>query len=146
MSKTDSLHPRRTTTAGRAGTIALWALQIALALVFAGAGSAKIAGAAQMVDTFTEIGAGQWLRYFVGALELAGAVGLLIPWLAGLAAVGLAALMIGATVTDLFIIDESPVAALVLFLVAGFIAWIRRDQLDVRTIVRSLKLFGTTPR
>ena len=32
-----------------------------------------------MTRTFNQIGAGQWFRYLVGALELAGAIGLLIP-------------------------------------------------------------------
>ena len=35
-----------------------------------------------------------------GAAELAGAIGLLTPWLAGLAAAGLAAVMAGATIVN----------------------------------------------
>src|SRR6516162_6982690 len=35
-----------------------------------------------------------------GAAELAGAIGLLTPWLAGLAAAGLAAVMVGATIIN----------------------------------------------
>jgi uncharacterized membrane protein len=46
---------------------------------------------------FATIGIGQWFRYVVGALELAGAVGVLIPRLSGLAALGLIGLMAGAT-------------------------------------------------
>ena len=46
------------------------------------------------------IGAGQWFRYLVGTVELAGAIGLLTPWLAGLAAAGLAADMVGATIVN----------------------------------------------
>ena len=53
-----------------------------------------------MVQEFGLIGAGQWLRYFVGTAELAGAIGLLTPWLAGLAAAGLAAVMVGATIIN----------------------------------------------
>jgi uncharacterized membrane protein len=59
----------------------------------------------------------------VGALEVAGAVGLLVPRLAGLAALGLAALMAGATVTNLFVIDESPWLPVGLLLVSAVIAW-----------------------
>jgi putative oxidoreductase len=133
--------PRHKATTRRAGTIVLWALQIALAVSFVGAGLAKVAGDPQMVDTFTKVGVGQWLRYLVGALELAGAVGLLIPRLAGLAAVGLAALMIGATITNLVVLDTSPALPLGFLLVAGLIAWIRRDQLKAR--LRSLRLHQT---
>ncbi len=77
---------------------------------------------------FADIGAGQWFRYLVGGLELAGAIGLLIPRLAGLAALGLAALMVGATVTNVFVLDANPALPLGLMLVAGVVAWARRAQ------------------
>ena len=63
----------------------LWTAQIVLAAVFAFAAVPKLAGAHTAVTMFGQIGAGQWLRYLTGAAELAGAVGLLIPQLAGLA-------------------------------------------------------------
>jgi hypothetical protein len=56
--------------------------------VFAFAAVPKLAGAHSAVAMFGQIGAGQWLRYLVGTAELAGATGLLIPRLAGLAAAG----------------------------------------------------------
>src|SRR6266536_3073226 len=85
--------PAAPATRRRALTVTLWALQALLAIQFAGAGSLKLGGAQQMVDLFTQIGAGQWLRYLVGALELAGAIGLLLPRLSGLAALGLLGLL-----------------------------------------------------
>ena len=63
-----------------------------------------------------------------GALEVAGAVGLLVPRLSGLAALGLAALMVGATVTNLFIIGERPWLPVGLLLVSAVIAWGRRSR------------------
>ena len=79
----------------------LWAAQILLAafFVFVAAGP-KLKGSHQAVQEFGLIGAGQWLRYFVGTAELAGAIGLLTPWLAGLAAAGLAIDMAGATIIN----------------------------------------------
>jgi len=59
----------------RVPTIALWALQAVLAFVFAMAGFAKVSGSLAMVEMFATIGIGQWFRYVVGALEIAGAVG-----------------------------------------------------------------------
>jgi putative oxidoreductase len=106
--------------------VALWVLQAALALQFAAGGLAKLAGAPELVELFASIGAGQWLRYVVGALEVAGAVGLLVPRLWRLAALGLAALMVGATVTNLFVIHERPWLPVGLLLVAAVIAWGRR--------------------
>ena len=81
-------------------TAGLWIVQGVLAFQFAGAGVMKLMGAAEMVTLFADIGAGQGLRYVVGALEVAGAVGLLVPRLAGLAALGLVGLMLGATFTN----------------------------------------------
>ena len=42
-----------------------------------------------MVEMFTTIGIGQWFRYVVGALEIFGAIGVLVPRTSGLAAASL---------------------------------------------------------
>ena len=76
----------------------LWAVQILLGALFISLGLAKLKGG--QVQEFSLIGAGQWFRSFVGAAELAGGIGLLTPWLAGLAAAGLAAVMVGATIIN----------------------------------------------
>jgi uncharacterized membrane protein YphA (DoxX/SURF4 family) len=60
-----------------------------------------------MVQEFGLIGAGQWLRYLVGTAELAGAIGLLTPWLAGPAAAGLAANMAGATIINATVLHNT---------------------------------------
>jgi putative oxidoreductase len=118
---------------GRAATIALWVLRLGLAAMFAGAGLAKLAGDAAMVEMFTDIGAGQGLRYVVGTCELAGAVGLLVPRLAGIAACGLVGLMIGATITNVFVLEVTPALTLTFLAAAAVVAWFRRD--DVRALV-----------
>jgi putative oxidoreductase len=107
----------------------LWAAQILLAAFFVVAAVPKLAGAHSAVAMFGQIRAGQWLRYLVGAAELAGAAGLLIPRLAGLAAAGLAADMAGATIINLAILHSSA-AALTIPLCAVFllITWSRRQQ------------------
>lgn len=88
----------------------LWAAQILLAAVFGFAAAPKLAGQHSAVVMFGQLGAGQWLRYFVGAAELAGAIGLLIPRLAGLAAAGLAADMVGASIINVAVIHSAAVA------------------------------------
>ena len=80
---------------GRAVNVALWALQILLALVFAMAGLAKVFDDPAMVEMFATIGVGQWFRYVVGALEISGAVGVPIPRFSGSAAIGLVCVMLG---------------------------------------------------
>jgi uncharacterized membrane protein YphA (DoxX/SURF4 family) len=109
-------------------TIALWTLQIVLAPQFLFGGVLKLAGVPVMVELFEQIGAGQWLRYVVGAAEVAGAIGLLIPLLSGLAALGLGALMAGATLVNVFAIDQSPAMPLAFLVVAAFLTWARRAQ------------------
>src|SRR3954447_22163926 len=104
------------------GRIGLLALRIGLAVVFAAAGLAKLGGEPAMVEMFADIGAGAWLRYLVGACEMAGAVGLLVPRLTCAAALGLTGLMVGATVTNVAVLDISPVLTLPLALAAGTVA------------------------
>ena len=83
----------------------LWAAQIPLAAMFIAIGLAKLTGG--QVQEFALIGAGQWFRYLVGTVELAGVIGLLTPWLAGLAAAGLAADMAGATIINATVLHNT---------------------------------------
>jgi putative oxidoreductase len=122
---TASQTPSTRATRRRALTIALWALQTLLALAFAMAGFAKVSGSPAMVEMFATIGIGQWLRYVVGALEIAGAVGVLIPRLSGLAALGLIGLMAGATLTNVLVLRASPLLPVALMLVSALIVWDR---------------------
>jgi putative oxidoreductase len=118
-----------TTSRGRAWSyFALWVLQVVLALMFAMAGLAKVGGDPAMVEMFVTIGIGQWFRYAVGALEIAGAVGVLVPRLSALAALGLVCLMVGATLTNLFVLGASPLLPLVLLLVSVLVARGRRAR------------------
>ena len=103
--------------------IALWVLQVLLALQFAMAGLAKVGGDQAMVEMFTTIGIGQWFRYMVGALELFGAIGVLVPRTSGLVC-----LMTGATLTNLFILGASPWLTIGLLLVSALVAWGRWPQ------------------
>jgi putative oxidoreductase len=110
----------------------LWGLQVVLGVFFivASAGP-KLFGEAHAVQTFEDMGAATWFRYFIGLVELAGGIGLFVPRLAGLAATGLALLMVGATVTQAFILHGgalviTPVVLLALFV---FLAWGRRASI-----------------
>ena len=127
MSETSTTDQTPSTTATRrhALSIALWALQALLALEFAMAGFAKVSGSPAMVELFATIGIGQWLRYVVGALEIAVAVGVLIARLCGLAALGLIGLMAGATLTNVLVLSASPLLPVALMLASALIAWDR---------------------
>ncbi len=119
---------RRAAGGGRALTIALWVLQIILALQFVMAGLAKLFGDQAMVEMFATIGIGQWFRYVVGTLEVVGAVGVLVPRVSGLAALGLVCLMAGAVLTNLFILGASPLLPIGLLVIGALVAWGRWPQ------------------
>ena len=113
----------------------LWVGQILLAAFFVfGAAVPKLSGSHAAVDEFGVIGAGQWLRYLVGTAELAGAIGLLTPWLAGLAAAGLAADMAGATIINATVLHNTTYGDNVwltagLFIIFVLLAYGRRQQI-----------------
>ncbi|NLU76628.1 DoxX family protein [Streptomyces sp. HNM0575] len=116
---------------GRGKEIALRVLQVVVGLFYAlGSAVPKLIGQQMAVDTFQDIGAGMWLMYLVGVLELAGGIGLITPWLSGLAALGLIALMIGAFITQLTVFHgDSAAFPLVMIVPLAVIAWGRRSTL-----------------
>jgi len=111
--------------------IALWVVQILLALAFLAAGGVKVF-AYQKYKVMTEkngpTGISRGLATFIGICELAGAFGVVLPmatgiapWLSAWAAVGLAAdmlLAIGYHVRR----HEPPVAPAILFALAVFVS------------------------
>lgn len=113
-------------------TVLVWLLQALGAAVFFAAGTAKLAGAASMIETFAAIeqatGIGQWFRYLTGALEVGGGVLLLVPALATAGGLLLASVMIGAALTHILFIGGSPVPACILLLLVTTIAWLRRGE------------------
>src|SRR3989449_5500073 len=108
--------------------VGLWILQIAAAGMFLMVGFLKLSGDAQLVGLFEAIGLGQWFRYLTGALEVAGAILLLLPRTSGLGALMLAGVMTGAVVTHVFIVGGSPLGAIILLVVTGVVAWGRRQR------------------
>ena len=126
----------------------LWAAQILLAMFFllAAAGS-KLVGDHSSVHEFGLIGAGQWFLYFVGIVELVGAIGLLTPW-AGLAAAWLAADMAGATIVNATVLHNTtygPNVWLTAILCAVFVllAYGRRQQIKgLAVAIRRVKNAG----
>ncbi|MGW7244096.1 DoxX family protein [Streptomyces sp. NPDC054804] len=112
---------------GKARNVALWVLQVILAVVFVMAGGSKLAGAKAMVDLFQEVGVGQWLRYVTGSLEVAGAILLLVPRLSALGGLALTGVMAGGFLTCVFVIDQSPAPTAVLLVLAAVVTWNRRE-------------------
>ncbi|TDF48399.1 DoxX family protein [Streptomyces sp. WAC05374] len=86
----------------RRADIGVWVLQIVLALFFAIPSAApKLVGHSSAAEAFDTIGFGDWFMYLVGALELAGAIALVVPVLSGVSALALIGLMAGALLAQL---------------------------------------------
>jgi len=105
-----------------------WALRAFLALAFAAAGTAKLAGAAPMVLIFDHIGIGQWFRYVTGAVEITGVVLLLLPSGGFFGGLLMAATMVCAVATHVLVIGGNPVPAVVLAVVAAIVAYRLRPR------------------
>nr|HET6904146.1 DoxX family protein [Ktedonobacteraceae bacterium] len=113
--------------------IALWMVQIVLALVFVRAGFPKVSQPVEKLRArwnWTKHVAPLVIR-LIGSLEILGALGLIVPkatgylpWLTPVAAVGLVLTMMGAILTHVRLHDEAKVVGvnLVLMLLALFIA------------------------
>jgi 4-amino-4-deoxy-L-arabinose transferase-like glycosyltransferase len=118
------------TARGRRARIALRGLQVLLAL-FYGIASAlpKLIAHPSAAESFEELGWGSAGMYTIGALELAGAVALLIPVLQSVAAVALGALMVGAFVVQVAVMGGQYAATpLILIVPLALIAWARRGH------------------
>jgi putative oxidoreductase len=120
--------PTQPVRRGRAGLIALWAVQIALAAMFLLAGGSKLLGTPPMVALFNAVGIGQWFRYLTGLIEVGSALALLVPAAAVFGALALVPTMIGAIVTQLFIVRGSPVLPAVLLVAVAVVLWARRRE------------------
>jgi uncharacterized membrane protein YphA (DoxX/SURF4 family) len=114
---------------GKALSITTWVFQILLgAFMIVASGAPKLFGVEAAAEGFDTIGWGDWFMYFVGALEVAGGIGLFIPRVSGLAAGGLGLLMIGAAIFNAALLDFPVVTPLILLVLFAGIAWVRRNQ------------------
>ena len=117
---------RLAATTGKGPVITLWTLSGLVALAFIGVGGGKLAGTAAMVELFDKVGLGQWFRYFTGLLEVAAGIGLLSSRYAFHAAVLFATVMVGAIIAHVTVLGGSPAPAIVLFVLSGIIAYLRK--------------------
>jgi len=81
--------------------IASWIIQVLVAGLFLMMGSQKLMSDPELVANFARWGLPDKMYLVIGFFEVLGAVGLLIPRFAGLAASGLILIMIGALFTHL---------------------------------------------
>ncbi|WP_166349371.1 DoxX family protein [Phytoactinopolyspora limicola] len=97
------------------------------------AGSFFIAGLSKLifhVEIFDQIGWGSWFQYFTGVVQIVGAVALVIPRLSGLAGLAFVGLALCALGFHGPVLDITPIPIMLLGVMAGIIAWGRRDTLS----------------
>ncbi len=110
-------------------------LQTLLGLMFLGSGGSKLVGANDMVDDFDRFRYPQWFRVVTGAVEVGGALGLLLgfarPALTPLAGALLGATMIGAVATHARVEDPAREVATPAFLLGllAFVGIMRQREL-----------------
>jgi uncharacterized membrane protein YphA (DoxX/SURF4 family) len=108
----------------RAGGITVLILSAVVAMIFLAVGGMKLASRPGMVHEFARIGLGQWFRYFTGALEVGGAIGVLVPRFRRWAAWLLAIVMVGATVANVTVLHISPALTFILLALTLSLAWL----------------------
>jgi putative oxidoreductase len=107
----------------RVATIA----SILMAVLFVLAGGTKLASMQMHVDQFVHWGYPMWFMYVVGAIEVCGAVALLIPAMRFYGAVLLTCSLAGASITLLRAGEASRLPLTVLLMIsAALIAWLTR--------------------
>ncbi|MFJ8886346.1 DoxX family protein [Streptomyces sp. NPDC102402] len=116
--------PRR-----RVAPAVLTGARVLLALFLGFSAVAKLVAHASAVESFDRMGWGSGAMYAIGGLELAGALALLVPLLAGVAAVALVGLLAGASVVQLTLLDPpNAVMPALLVVLVVLIARERRER------------------
>src|SRR5215213_2989607 len=111
--------------------LALWILQILLAVLFLFAGGSKLV--LPIEEMTKQMPMPGWFLRFIGVVEVLGAIGLIVPWasqirpgLTALAAAGLVIIMIGATVVTLMMGETAmALVPLLVGILCAFVAYRR---------------------
>lgn len=120
---------RDTFDLGRNTNVVLWTAQVTLAWYFAFEGMGKVAGLSpDIAAAFNVAATGDTGRALVGALQIVGAIALLVPRLAGVGALWLAGLLLVTFAAKVPVLPPSFAAVTpVLVIVLAVIAWMRRS-------------------
>ena len=110
--------------------IALWIIQVLLALLFLFAGAMKFIMPIEEMTKQMPVAIPGLFLHFIGVCEIFGGLGLILPmllrikpWLTPIAAAGLVIIMIGAMAFSLMMGITAAIPALVTGLLAAFVAY-----------------------
>jgi putative oxidoreductase len=128
-----------TSSPSKSLNVGLWVAQALLLLAFAAAGGMKLFNPAAVETARTQAGMPYALTYFIGAAEVLGAIGVVLPAairiqpkLTGWAAVGLATIMVLALGFHVMRGEISHIPpVIVLGALAAFVAWGRLKKAPI---------------
>ena len=109
--------------------VASWIPIVLVALPMIAGGASKLAGIPETHESFAMMGLPAWFGYFIGAAELAGGIGVLIPRLAALAAAGIIPIMIGAVYFHIAFDVPSPIPAAIIIVCCVYTIWMQHKKL-----------------
>jgi DoxX-like family len=120
----------------RIRSVTLWIMQGVLALLFLFAGGSKLLLPTNVLQAQLALALPIWFLRFIGVIEVAGALGLILPqlthikpFLTPLAAWGLALEMVGATIVTVIAMGVAPALfPLIVGLLAVFVAYGRGQR------------------
>jgi uncharacterized membrane protein YphA (DoxX/SURF4 family) len=96
-------------SAGAVGSVDVvdWVLRICVAVLFGSVGYEKLSPwpGSYWVTLFAELGFGEWFMYFTGAIQVLGAILVLVPRTSLIGAALTGATMVGAIICHLAILD-----------------------------------------
>jgi uncharacterized membrane protein YphA (DoxX/SURF4 family) len=122
-----------------ADAVVVWIVSVLLAAVFATTGISKLIGVEPLtLQAAAMRGFPTWIRMVVGVVEVAGAIGLLIPTVASVAAALLALLMVPATITQWISGQPGIFIPMLLLVLLLLVAW-RRNPAAVRRHYAALR-------
>jgi len=107
--------------------VGIWLPTVVLGLLFIMQGVMKLQPGSPWIGMFERFGYPAGSRLLIGAAELAGGIALFVPAVAGLGALVLAVVMLGAAATHLVMGETINTGfTLVLAITLGALAWVRR--------------------
>jgi putative oxidoreductase len=112
--------------------IVLWVLRALMAALFLFAAFAKFSSMQMEVDAFAMLPVGQWFRYLVGLLELAGGICVLIPTISGLGAIVLFVVDVGAFFAQILFLHQDWIHPIVIGAILLALIYLQRDAIRER--------------
>lgn len=113
----------------KAKKVGMWVSLGLASAAFASAGLAKLAGVEQMHMSFAAMGLPLWFGYFIGACEVAGAVGIWLRRTSIYACVGLFIIMLGAIYFHVvYDAVANVIPALILAILVSYIFVVRNGE------------------